>query len=1435
MRKSMRFLSSRALWLALAGMFVLSLTGDRGVRAAATYQGIDPLLVLSQTVKNNVLFIVDTSGSMKWPIGIDYSTVGDDDPFSRAYKAKSAVRTVVKQHLNDINMGIATYDVRPDQKAVNRTQNFTGGPTNKTNLANSYDGPFVYVTNDPNAAAFYGNTGTCIDGTNNSGGTNQSNLGFFCGINNTFSNYDPTGLTGTALSTAIYQGFGNSGSMATGYVDPNCTSGNCTRYYLQSRLFYSGVSFAWNHGAGTTTATALSAGPTAGVTCGTPPAGLTGDWNDDGVTDPVVPCLVFHDNGSGKDITFWYTATISQINIPTWTVGVSYNVGDIVDIAGNNSYICTVANVASAANQPGTAGGNAFWSFSAGGVNCAGASILSTVAACTANNSQVVLDSMRPAIPIKDVNHLGNDSSIVANSITDYMNTTTPTNPDTATGGWGLRFDQGTPLKAALDNIFNASPAVFPAQVNSNQKNFVILLTDGDDTCADSNLDTAANLASQSAQALLTNTDFTHQAETFVVTLGSSATRAGKIAVAGSGGPINTPTCPLFGQSGYTTTCTNAYPANSAADLVTALNNFISIASTSGTFAASQAVIGTVFELDDPSLTPSVQASQPGMQRYQQTDNTRYLATFDLPKFEGHLIGFLNASDGTYQPFNSTANGAPWDAGAVLKSLITTGSLQLTGGVAHSDTNGFTFAELHGGLSVDTLPPMTATTTAPAIKRRIFTSQGNGTFLRDTTTTTQWNSGVAAGRNLVALWPPSQTGLTAPAVPGFTNGLDPVFGIAGDFDVALGLATVSAGVVTPNPMATLKADLGACDNSTSSAGTLPANCTGTVTQQNYQALKEARETLLAWLAGAQVARGSDGKPLRNTAQALLYTARPFILMDCVRSTPAISPPPLRGIARPPAVHLPEWTLFTAGLHLGTQPTDQDLGFGQTSPDQFATDPTTLKPRMTTVFMGASDGMHAFGAETGIEMWSYVPFDQLSKIYLLARDGQSAANHKYMVAASGRTIDVFMPATSFTPTGTTTSYSGRWRTVLVFGRGAGGKYHTMLDVTAPGPYTRDELRTNPPWVLWSRGNPDTIDGTGGGTAVSATDTTAYSKMGETWALPEIGNVASGTPEWRMFVGSGYSSNTTEGSTFYAMDVITGNVIASIDVAQGIRDSVNNSANNAMPANPTGYNASLLDFPDQPAVSADVMTRVYQPDIQGRIWKFLTATNTLGAFADGTNNGGLAENSQPFGNAVNLLNQAAGGSRHLVFAESGNDNRVSDSGIPFRMFAWDDTAGDALTPKGVLMDNSQTDGSGNAAQYPIAFPAGFRGSSQPAVAFTAQKAARVFFLGTRFNSASNVTCASSFDSIIFGLGAVTGGAAYDFGPSFTINNQLLLNVSTQGGVLSGTAGAQGAGGGGGGGAGGGCNNLGPGSTDRSAPNLTQVVTKTNSERLGSSACF
>src|SRR5688500_18884568 len=87
--------------IALVGL----LAGDRGARSANLVQGIDPLEILDLQVKPNVLFVVDSSAAMGFNAeGTLY--VGGDDPKSRFYAAKQALRELISENDGTANFGI---------------------------------------------------------------------------------------------------------------------------------------------------------------------------------------------------------------------------------------------------------------------------------------------------------------------------------------------------------------------------------------------------------------------------------------------------------------------------------------------------------------------------------------------------------------------------------------------------------------------------------------------------------------------------------------------------------------------------------------------------------------------------------------------------------------------------------------------------------------------------------------------------------------------------------------------------------------------------------------------------------------------------------------------------------------------------------------------------------------------------------------------------------------------------------------------------------------------------------------------------------------------------------------------------------------------------------------------------------------------------------
>jgi len=1302
--------------LGLAAGLALILTGDQGAQTSIL-TGIDPLEVMNSRVKPNVMILVDTSGSMKWTVNQDLRSVGGDNPTSRLNLVKTALSNALTVYEGQANFGLATLEAADGFKTLSGSNN----PRQDYDGDGRFDGPLIYASTDASAAYWAGR---------------------FNGVSDNQAQYtsDP------------FQSFMNTTPYDTG-VPVGCVAGiNCT-YYIQSRLLRNqGSLFIWD-------------------TTVTPPVIVS-------ETPGAFPtnCFAFEDGG-GNNAVYCYRSAIFRL--PS---------------SGGAPSGC---NPAPAAATP--------------------------LAACTADSVPAIKDHLRPEIPLDAT---GNPTGLPgAPNIIE----------DTNLPVVGLRADQPTTLDQGLLGAANFLPNPSPAQ-----RNYILLITDN---LSDASLIedpsnacglTPATAVSQAASAAQSLNTGSKRIETLVVSLGSSVNgvgvdRADIIAHSGTGaGPVAARCTP----SDPTARCKDAFIAQNHSDatetaieLEGAITSALDRAMWGGEFSAAQPILASVFELGrgtSPTSGTPVNPLDPRT-RYDNRVNVLYQSTFAVPGFRGHLFGFLN--DGTFQPIGNNNTKGFFEVGETMFEKTSQAPQGLEDKVGRNgNLNEYVFAELHNNATVDDIDQSPGN--GALLKRRVFTSPGNGDFQSGRNpaygSTGGYASNAAAGRNVVALWPPNQNGLTnsADVDPG-----DPMVGAtvaAGvSLDDALGIGPNSSPVLT---FEQLQARFGACDRSTAanngplptSIGGSPASCDivaippieGSLTLAT--ARKEAREAILAHIVGARVKRSfADNRPMRvpvggvDPPGTLFFEDRGWTFPDTTNSTPAVVTPPLRST---PDKHVSEFVLFRDGRRDENRQgiNEIDLGFGLRNPDfddAFPASKPLLKPIMTTIYIGAQDMLHAFragpncgatnptscGEQGGEELWGFIPFDLLghqkdmilrnefgdpnSRGYMirgpnlpeLDPDPVTPPNdrdhHTYGVASSIRVADIFVPG-AFTPPpvpgSSSVTFTGRWRTVLFFGRGPGGKFYTALDVTAPGPFTRNALKTNPPWVMWNQGN----TGVAGNT---------FEQMGETWSVPAVGNL-SGSPEWVAFTGSGYGTGinaANEGTTFYTLNATTGNpvTVSTTDgqVYPGVRDVGDASSvyitNNALVASPAGFNKFQLDDATQAVRSEDKVTRVYIPDLHGRIFKF--PVGSWGQFGE----------TQPFANAVALL-KLPDNSKELVFAESGNDPRVPlGLNPPFRAYGFDDKDG--------TMNGTPTASVIAGSTFPKDFvnPSNtsvrYRGTVQPTTGFADDpslgKVGRVFFAGTRYiPDLTGNGCVSTFESILFAFGAVTGGAAYDFGGNANVTS-------------------------------------------------------------------
>jgi hypothetical protein len=132
---------------------------------------------------------------------------------------------------------------------------------------------------------------------------------------------------------------------------------------------------------------------------------------------------------------------------------------------------------------------------------------------------------------------------------------------------------------------------------------------------------------------------------------------------------------------------------------------------------------------------------------------------------------------------------------------------------------------------------------------------------------------------------------------------------------------------------------------------------------------------------------------------------------------------------------------------------------------------------------------------------------------------------------------------------------------------------------------------------------------------------------------------------------------------------------------------------------------------------------------------------------------------------------------IYFEAGNDNRVPDSAAPFKLIGVSDT----MTPDNATSPSpAPTLFTINLPNLPPSFRP-FRGTTQPTTAFNSQGQGRVFFAATRFNPPGDVVaCAGTFDTLLFGVSANTGGAVYDYTGDATADLYTLLSGTKTTGI-------------------------------------------------------
>jgi len=442
-----------------------------------------------------------------------------------------------------------------------------------------------------------------------------------------------------------------------------------------------------------------------------------------------------------------------------------------------------------------------------------------------------------------------------------------------------------------------------------------------------------------------------------------------------------------------------------------------------------------------------------------------------------------------------------------------------------------------------------------------------------------------------------------------------------------------------------------------------------------------------------------------------------------------------------------------------------------------------KDRRSVIWAGANDGMlHAIDSRLGKEVWAFIPFNLLPKLRAL-RSGQPLGDFRFFVDGSPKVADV--------------KIGGEWRSYLVMGEGPGGTFYQTFDVTLENMAqtvspTSDTLAD----VLSYFSSPSSIpfkwafpqyqhfdykctfaasncpSSSPWGDIASAAPAVAKT-VGETWSDPAVGQIGAASSPYTVLTGSGFLKYTVQqqinrggtvaGTTFYVLDIATGNVLDSRNVGNDGKGETGATADNCSAAN----NCSLL----KNALQADpvatgpsdsrFISKAYLGDLDGKVWRFDLNLNASGApiitqmlnlYSISTGAGSKASDHPIFSSMATV---SIGNAKQYLFVGTGSDLLPSNGiNVQYGLFVILDQ-GTSGTQTAVIKLTA-VDGSGDDEKV----------SSFPAVAGDI-----VFFSTTSYK---NVACAKP-DGNLYGFTFI-GGPAYDTNNDGKMNNTDSTRIKT-----------------------------------------------------------
>lgn len=252
--------------------------------------------------------------------------------------------------------------------------------------------------------------------------------------------------------------------------------------------------------------------------------------------------------------------------------------------------------------------------------------------------------------------------------------------------------------------------------------------------------------------------------------------------------------------------------------------------------------------------------------------------------------------------------------------------------------------------------------------------------------------------------------------------------------------------------------------------------------------------------------------------------------------------------------------------------EDDLGYTNLSGVEGTSYITFRNSKLTrtpSLFFGANDGLfHAINAETGVELFSYVPATTIPLLSKLTTpfygcDGAGCISHAYFVDGAPKSGDAYI----------STGGGDRWHSVLLGTLGAGGKGIFALDVTDPSSFNENN-------VMWELSTSQ---------AQTASDLVELqNNLGYTLpqaSLVRVHDSIAGGSKWAAIVANGYESANHKAMLFI-IDAESGKIIRTIDTESGSASAPNG-----------------LSTPIAIDENGDkIVDSIYAGDLQGNLWKF-----------------------------------------------------------------------------------------------------------------------------------------------------------------------------------------------------------------------------------------